>query len=96
MAELLKFFCKHGPSFGITLSLKQCEVFWPSEDFTFPDFPPEVWRPLQRSNGVELLGAPIFGSSEYFDFFAAALFDKVKCLQDLLPELEDTQVELQL
>ena len=96
MAELLKLFCKHGPSFGLTLNLKKCEVFWPSGDSTFPDFPPEVCRPLQSSNGVELLGAPIFGSSEYFDFFAAALFDKVKCLQDLLPELEDPQVELQL
>ena len=97
MAELLKLFCKHSPSFGLTLNLKKCEVFWPSEDSTFPDIPPVVCRPLQRSNGVELLGAPIFGSSEYFDFFAAALFDKFKHLQqDLLPELDDPQVELQL
>ena len=59
MAELLKLFCKHGPSFGLTLNLKKCEVFWPSGDSTFPDFPPEVCRPLQSSNGVELLGAPI-------------------------------------
>ena len=70
MAELLKLFCKHGPSFGLTLNLKKCEVFWPSGDSTFPDFPPEVCRPLQSSNGVELLGAPIFGSSEYFDFLS--------------------------
>ena len=41
-------------------------------------------------------GLLFFGSSEYFDVFAAALFDKVKRLQDLLPELEDPQVELQL
>ena len=45
---------------------------------------------------MELLRALIFGSSEYFDVFAAALFDKVKRLQHLLPELEDPQIELQL
>ena len=67
-----------------------------SGDTVFQDFPPEICRPLQISNGVDLLGAPIFGSPEYFDVFAAALFDKVKHLQDLLPELEDPQVELQL
>ena len=82
VAELLELFRKHGPSFGLTLNLKKCEIFWSSEDSTFQDFPSEVYRPLQ--------------TSEYFDIFAAALFDKVKHLQDLLPELEDPQVELQL
>ena len=53
-------------------------------------------HPLQVSEGVELLGAPIFGSDQYFNDFTAALFDKVKHLQDLLPELEDPQIELQL
>ena len=70
--------------------------FWPSGDTVFQDLPPEVCRPLQISNGVDLLEAPIFGISEYFDVFAAALFDRVKHLQDLLPELEDPQVELRL
>ena len=65
---------------GLTLNLRKCEIFWPSGDPTFQDSPPEVCRPLQTSDGVELLGAPIFGSSEYFDGFAAALFDKVKRL----------------
>ena len=51
---------------------------------------------LQTSNGVELLGTPIFGSPDYFDDFATALFDKVKHLQELLPQLDDPQVELQL
>ena len=96
MVELLELFRTHGPSFGLTLNLKKCEIFWPSGDPTFQDFPPEICHPLQISNGVELLGAPIFGSPEYFDVFAAALFDKLKRLQDLLPELEDPQVELQL
>ena len=96
VAELLELFRNHGPSFGLTLNLKKCEIFLPSGDIVFRDFPPEVCCPLQIFNGMDLLGAPIFGSSEYFDVFAAALFDEVKHLQDLLPELEDPQVELQL
>ena len=96
VAELLELFCKHGPSFGLILNLKKCEVFWPSGDSAFQEFPPEICRPLQTANGVELLGGPISGSPEYFDDFATALFDKVKYLQDLLSELEDPQVELQL
>ena len=96
VAELLQLFHKHGPSFGLTLNLKKYEVFWLSGGSAFHDFPPEVCRPLQVSDGVELLGAPIFGSDQYFNDFTAALFDKVKHLQDLLPELEDPQIELQL
>ena len=55
MAELLKIFQEHGPSFGLTLNLKKREVFWPSGDPGFSDFPPEVSRPLQVSDGVQLL-----------------------------------------
>ena len=93
VAELLELFHKHGPSFGLTLNLKK--IFWPNGDFTIQDFPSEVCCPLQTSDGVELLGVPIFRSSEYFDIFAAALFDKDIC-KTILPELEDPQVELQL
>ena len=56
----------------------------------------EVSHPLQISDDVELLGSPIFGSSKFFDDFTVSLFDKVHCLQDLLPRLEDPQMELQL
>ena len=96
VAELLELFRERGPSFGLILNLKKCEVFWPSGDSAFGDFPPDVCRPLQVSDGVELLGAPIFGSDQYYEDFTAALFNKVKNLQDLLPDLEDPQVELQL
>ena len=37
-----------------------------------------------------------FGSAQYLDDFTTALFDKVKHMQDLLPDLEDPKVELQL
>ena len=39
---------------------------------------------------MELLGVPIVVNAQYFDKFAAARFDKVKHLQDLLLELEDS------
>ena len=32
VAELLELFRERGPSFGLTLNLKKCEVFWPSGD----------------------------------------------------------------
>ena len=95
VAELLELFQECGPCFGLTLKLKKCEVFCPSGDSAFSDFPPEVCCPLQVSDGVELLVAPIFGSDQYYGDFTAALFDKIKHLQDLLPDLEDPQVELQ-
>ena len=63
VTELLELFRKHGPSFGLTLNLKKCEVFWPSGDSAFQEFPPEICRSLQTTNGVELLGGPIFWKS---------------------------------
>ena len=96
VAKLLDLFRIHGPSFGLTLNLNKCKVFWPSGDPTFQNFPPEICRTLQVSDGVELLGAPMFESTQYFDDFTTFPFDKVKHIQDLLPDLEDPQVELQL
>ena len=78
VAELLELFWECGPSFVLTLNLKKCEVFWPSGDSAFGDFPPEVGHPLQVSDGVELLGAPIFGGDQYYGDLTATLFDKVK------------------
>ena len=77
VADLLDLLATQGPSFGLTLNLKKCEVFWPSGDPSFPTFLQEVSRPLQISDGVELPGSPIFGSSKFFDDFTDSLFDKV-------------------
>jgi len=41
-----KLLSTHGPSFGLSLYLKKCEVFWPSGDQSFPSFPQEVSRSL--------------------------------------------------
>ena len=77
VADLLNLLATQGPSFGLTINLKMCEVFWPSGDPSFPTFPKEVGRPLQISDNVELLGSPIFGSPKFFNNFADSLFDKV-------------------
>ena len=39
---------------------------------------------------MELLGVPIVVNAKYFNKSTAARFDKVKHLQDLLLELEDS------
>ena len=39
---------------------------------------------------MELLGVPIVVNAQYFDKFTAARFDKIKHLQDLPLELEDS------
>ena len=44
-SAVVKLFCKHGPSSGLTLNLKKCDIFWHSGDSAFPDFPPEVCHP---------------------------------------------------
>ena len=60
VVELLELFWKHGPSFGLTLNLKKCDVFSQWGLYFWGDFPPEASLPLQVSDRVELLGAPIF------------------------------------
>ena len=88
VADLLS---THGPSFGLSLSIKKCEVFW---DQSFPTFLPEISCPLQFSDGNELMGSPISDSTNFFwqiycfSFWQSPMFTKFT--------VEDTQVELQL
>ena len=50
-----------GPSFGLHPNLSKCEVFWPSGDKSFVDFPPAVKRViLPRAGGIDFW-APRFG-----------------------------------
>ena len=71
-------------------------MFWPSEDQEFPSFPPAVHCLCVSSNGVELLGSPIFGSHEFFDNFFKSRIDKVLDAQDRLPDLDNPQIPLHL
>ena len=49
-----------GPSYGLHPNLSKCEVFWPSGDQSFVDFPPAVKRVvLPEVGGIDFLGSPI-------------------------------------
>ena len=45
---------------------QKCEVFWPSGDQSFSEFPPEVIRIDTTMDGAEFLGSPICGAETFF------------------------------
>ena len=82
------------PFNGLHPNLSKCEVFWPSDDKSFTDFPPAVKHvvfPLVGS--INFLGSSIWGSPE---FLSGSVVDRVSNIQEHLQELEDPQVELHL
>ena len=86
-------------SFKVRLhpNLSKCEVFWPSGDQSFADFPPAVKRVvLSQTGGVDFLGSLIWGSPEFLSTFVGSVVDRVAVLQTRLRDLEDPQVELLL
>ncbi|XP_062512774.1 uncharacterized protein LOC134188624 [Corticium candelabrum] len=93
VSKLINFIIEKGPSLGLHVNLSKCEVFWPSGDRTHPEFPPEVHR---SSDGMELLGSPVFGSSDFFTNCFKKRVDQVANTQSHLSDLENPQVELQL
>ena len=46
----------HGPKYGLLLNPKKCEVYWPSSDDTFPEFPSDVKR---LTKGLTLFGSSL-------------------------------------
>ena len=86
-----------GPSYGLHPNLSKCEVFWPSGDQSFTDFPPAVKRVvLPQAGGIDFLGSPIWGSPEFLSAFVGSVVDRVSALQERLRDLGDPQVELHL
>ena len=86
-----------GPSYGLHPNLSKCEVFWPSGDQFFTDFPPAVKRVvLPQAGGIDFLGSPIWGSPEFLSAFVGSVVDRVSALQERLRDLGDPQVELHL
>ena len=86
-----------GPSYGLHPNLSKCEVFWPSGDQSFADFPPAVKRVvLPQTGGIDFLGSPIWGSPEFLSTFVGSVVDRVSVLQERLRDLDDPQVELHL
>ena len=80
-------------SFGLHINLDKCELYWPSGDQTFPEFPSEV-RCL--SEGIELLGSPVHRSVKFLRPSTAKRVDKILESQSNLGDLDDPQVELHL
>lgn len=60
--ELFDYIVANGHRHGLMLNPAKCEVFWPSDDPTFPEFPPAVQRPRE---GITLLGSPLWGSAQF-------------------------------
>ena len=87
----------HSHGFGLCHNLSKCEVFWPSGDQKFSEFPFSVRQLIfSDSSGPAFLGSPVWGSSSYFASFVSAMVDKVSALQGHLQDLENPQVELHL
>ena len=66
ISDLLTQISKNGPKFGLHLNMKKCEVFWPSGDQLFSKFPVEVRRVRDKHGGVELLGSPVWGITDFY------------------------------
>ena len=70
-----------GPSYGLHHNLSKCEVFWPSGDQSFVDFPPAVKRVvLPEVGGIDFLGSPIWGSPDFLSTFVGSVVDHVSVL----------------
>ena len=96
LTNLLTSFSQNGPPFGLLLNLAKCEIFWPSGDSTFPEFPVAVHRVGIISRGVELLGCTLEGSLDFYsDCFDRSLL-RLSQAHALLGDLKDPQVELHL
>ena len=82
-----------GSPLGLFLNKQKCELFWPSGDQSFLDFPLELRRP---SDGLDLLCSLVWGSDNFFDSYFASKVDRTRRLQELLCFLEDPQCEFHL
>ena len=93
VAELYQKISTAGPKYGLTLNPQKCELFWPTGDQTFPEFDNNIQR---LSEGVSLLGSPLWGSDIFFANHVHQLVQNTKSLHALIPDLQDPQVELHL
>ena len=56
--------------------MSKCEVFWPSGDPSFAEFPSTIERValIKAKAGAELMGSPVWGSEHFFrDCFSKRL-----------------------
>ena len=82
LASFLNVLQHDGCSFGLYPNLAKCEVFWPSGDQRFPEFPSFIGGPM-------VLGSPIWGSASFFASFVKEVVEKVSLLQERLQPLKN-------
>lgn len=68
----------------------KCEIYWPSGDPNFPEFPPEIRRP---KDGITLL---VWGSTDFIATQVNDVINKAVEMQDKILDLDDPQVEMHL
>lgn len=93
VAAFVEQISRFGPDYGLFLNLSKCEVFWPCGDFSFPEFPEEFLRPTE---GISLLGSPLWGEESFYQEVVDSTIAKTLSLQSSILELEDAQVEMHL
>ena len=93
VSNMLHQFNEISPQYGLYLNINKCEIYWPSGDALFPEFPLDV---IRLKEGVCLLGSPLWGSEEFFQQNVNKTVDDALDIQLKTLEMEDPQVELHL
>ncbi|XP_062512057.1 uncharacterized protein LOC134187899 [Corticium candelabrum] len=96
VASLLEQMKSKGSRYGLQLNMSKCEIFWPSGNQSFPEFPSDVERVVDTKGGADFLGSPLWGSEVFFNTSLSTRIDKIWESQQRLQDIEDPQVELLL
>lgn len=91
--EIYDHLSTHGTQYGLILNPAKCEVYWPSGDQSFSEFPPTITR---LRDGVSLLGSPVYGSKSFASNTVLHQVQQIGLLQSSITELNDPQIELHL
>jgi len=83
LLALLLCFTHSGPNFGLHINLPKCEPYWPSGDCSFPGFPHVIKCVNPVSSGLELLGAPVWGTPTFFESFCLINLTRLPQLAEL-------------
>ena len=61
-----------GPRYGLHLNMSKCEIFWPSGNQSFPEFPSELERVVNTKGGADFW-ALLSGDLRIFSILAFQL-----------------------
>ena len=87
LLALLSCFTHSGTSFGLHINLSKCDLYRPSEDCSFPEFPEAIKRINPESSGLELLGCPIWGPPTFFETFFSNKLERLRSFRKSLQNL---------